>query len=88
MNTVFKKTFLKEIEKITDSKIKESIVNVIGNVENSNSIIDIRQLKKLSGFSKYYRIRLGNFRIGIYIENNTVYFARFGHRKDIYKQFP
>jgi mRNA interferase RelE/StbE len=36
----------------------------------------------------YYRIRLGDYRVGLKIENNTVCFVRFLHRKDIYRYFP
>ncbi len=48
----------------------------------------------MSGHSDKYRIRLGNYRIGITIENNEsddfdiLWFERLLHRKDIYKYFP
>ncbi|MDB5226116.1 MAG: hypothetical protein JWN78_309, partial [Bacteroidota bacterium] len=32
-------------------------------------------------------IRIGDYRIGIKVENEVVYFAAFEHRKDIYKSF-
>ena len=35
-----------------------------------------------------YRIRLGDYRIGIEIQKDTIIFTRFLHRKDIYKFFP
>lgn len=35
-----------------------------------------------------YRIRIGDYRIGIFVEGKTVEFARVVHRKDIYQQFP
>ncbi|MCB0846226.1 MAG: type II toxin-antitoxin system RelE/ParE family toxin [Bacteroidetes bacterium] len=55
----------------------------------------MQKLKKLQGFENYYRIKLGDYRIGIEIEKspeNTgeeiVTFIRFIHRKDIYRYFP
>jgi mRNA interferase RelE/StbE len=40
----------------------------------------------------YYRIRTGNFRIGVKIvsveSENVVIFVRALHRKDIYRKFP
>ncbi|MCF8308850.1 MAG: type II toxin-antitoxin system RelE/ParE family toxin [Bacteroidales bacterium] len=45
-------------------------------------------LKKLKGYKDYYRIRLSDYRIGIQIKDDTVFFVVFGHRKDIYKKFP
>jgi mRNA interferase RelE/StbE len=49
---------------------------------------DLLEVKKLRGFSDYYRIRIKDYRIGLKLENGTLYFADFAHRKDIYKQFP
>ncbi len=52
------------------------------------SMRDIRNLKKLKGYKNLFRIKIGDFRIGIFIENDTVEFARVVHHKDIYKLFP
>ena len=49
---------------------------------------DIPNLKKLKGFEDAYRIRISDYRIGLFIIDNTTVFARFLHRKDIYKFFP
>jgi mRNA interferase RelE/StbE len=42
----------------------------------------------LVGFSNAYRIRLGDFRVGLFLDNDVVTLARILHRKDIYKLFP
>jgi mRNA interferase RelE/StbE len=54
---------------------------------------EINGLKKIQGYETYYRIRLGDYRLGIEIieegaKEDGVYFIRFLHRKDIYKYFP
>ena len=43
---------------------------------------------KLSGYTDYYRIRIGEYRIGLKYSNKTITLVRFLHRKDIYKFFP
>ncbi|WP_202807006.1 type II toxin-antitoxin system RelE family toxin [Planktothrix agardhii] len=48
----------------------------------------MNHLKKLQGYDTFYRIRLGNYRIGIELNEDTIIFTRFLHRKDIYKFFP
>ncbi|MGI8952418.1 MAG: type II toxin-antitoxin system RelE family toxin [Chitinophagaceae bacterium] len=68
--------------------MKSSIEDVIAEVEQANTINFIGNLKKLKGYKEYYRIRVGNYRIGLQIQNDVVTFAAFLHRKDIYKKFP
>jgi mRNA-degrading endonuclease RelE of RelBE toxin-antitoxin system len=42
----------------------------------------------LTGFKTAYRLRLGNYRIGFFFENETAELVRVLNRKDIYKYFP
>jgi mRNA interferase RelE/StbE len=88
MKTDFKKSFLKDLQKLTNQKLKSNILQTILQVEEAGSIAEIRSLKKLAGFEAYYRIRVNDYRIGLKIENDTVFFVVFEHRKDIYKTFP
>ena len=88
MKTQFKSSFLKAIKKIDDNQLKTVIENTILNVESADNIKQIINLKKLKGHNKFYRIRIGNYRIGIKIEEETVFFVDFDHRKNIYRIFP
>jgi mRNA interferase RelE/StbE len=88
MEIIFLDKFEKDIDKIKSKSVKSSIIKIIEHVEKANSISEIKNLKKLKGFSSAYRIRMGDFRIGVFIEENKVEFARIIHRKDIYKMFP
>ncbi len=88
MKTEFKASFLKSVKKIRSTALKEDIVTVIIQVEEANDISSISFIKKLKGFKDYYRIRLGDYRIGLKISNDLVYFVEIAHRKDIYKLFP
>jgi len=36
----------------------------------------------------YYRIRVGDYRIGVKLEKDIIYFVVVEHRKDVYKTFP
>jgi mRNA interferase RelE/StbE len=58
------------------------------NVKEANNLKEIGNLEKLKGFNNEYRIKIGDYRIGLIIENKKVTFIRFLHRKDIYKYFP
>ncbi len=88
MEVDFTRNFLNILENIKNEdllqKIKESIENVI----KAKSIAEISNLKKLFGHKVYYRIKIGDYRIGIEKIENQMRFLTFLHRKDIYKKFP
>ena len=88
MEIKYTKIFLKEIGKIKDPKLANAIKAAIENVKSSTSLYDINDLKKLKGYSKSYRIKIKDYRLGIFIDGNIVEFARFMPRKDIYRYFP
>lgn len=72
-----------------DRTILPRVERLINDAENADSIQKIRNLKKLSGFKTYYRVRVGDYRIGIEkIDEVTIRFITLAHRKEIYKIFP
>ena len=88
MKTGFKASFLKAIKKIEDNQLKSDIANAIRNVESAENLKQIHQLKKLKGYKQYYRIKIGNYRIGIKLEAETIFFVDIDHRRNIYRIFP
>lgn len=88
MKLVFLKKFSKDLDKISSTKDKQSILETIELVRSAKSSKEITGIKKLKGFDDAYRLRSGNYRVGIFMENDSIIFARVAHRKDIYKIFP
>ena len=89
MKISFDKAFYKSLSKLKNPVVSNKIEEVIEIVQRSQSIKEIPQIKKLRGFSHYYRIRLGDYRLGIEQEDSqSVRFRVIAHRKDIYKYFP
>ncbi|WP_201279130.1 type II toxin-antitoxin system RelE/ParE family toxin [Leptolyngbya iicbica] len=43
---------------------------------------------KLKGYQAFYRIRIGNYRIGLKVTDQEVIFVRLLHRREIYRFFP
>jgi mRNA interferase RelE/StbE len=88
MDVLYTKQFSKDIARIKDKRLKDKILSTIQEVKESKIFLEINQLKKIKKHKNTYRIKIGNYRIGIYISGNVVEFARFVHRKDIYRYFP
>ena len=81
-------SFNKDISKLKDKKLLLAIKSALQLIESSSSLTEIPHLKKLTGTSNYFRLRISDYRMGIFVENNTVTIVRFLHRKEIYRYFP
>lgn len=88
MNVVTAAKFDKDLDKINDEDVRERIAEVIEEVILAQKPSDIKNIKKMKGTKNAFRIRVGDYRIGILIEKETVKFARVALRKDIYDIFP
>jgi mRNA interferase RelE/StbE len=88
MNVLFEKSFGRDLKKVKDKQLLRQIQEVISQVETVSSLSDVSGLKKLQGYDTYYRIRVGDYRIGIDFTEGQVVFVCFLHRKDIYRYFP
>lgn len=88
MKTLFERSFLKDLKKKTDKTLKKRVELVIKDVKEAENKSAIKKLDKLEGHASAYKIRIGDYRIGIFVEDETVIFSRLLHRKEIYKRFP
>jgi mRNA interferase RelE/StbE len=84
----FKASFARDLRKIKDFSIKKQVSQAIELVEKAHNLHEITNIKKITGVDTYFRIRIGDYRIGAIIEGETVIFVRVLHRKDIYRYFP
>ena len=88
MNVLFSEKFSKDIGKILEEDLLERIALVIEDLENAPKLSLVANVRKMSGYSGYFRIRIGDYRLGIYVDKNDVHIHRFAHRKRIYDIFP
>jgi mRNA interferase RelE/StbE len=80
----FKSSALKELERLPRQIIPRVIAVIKGLVENPYP----SGVKKLAGFERTYRVRVGDYRImyEIYEDRLIIEIIRVKHRKDIYKR--
>jgi mRNA interferase RelE/StbE len=88
MNFEFEKAFARDFRKVKSRELASSISEVIKQVSEASKPDEITNLKKLTGYKSAFRIRIGDYRIGVIIEKHTVIFVAFAHRSEIYKRFP
>ncbi len=83
------KSFLKTTKKLKNQSLNKKVIKLIDELENCSSIKDINNCKKLTGYKSYYRIRIGDYRVGFEeISDKEITLIITSHRKDIYNKFP
>lgn len=91
MRVYFKTSFLKDFKKLpSDTKREVRFICVAIFPKLHSGIHDLKSydVKSIKGFKDYFRIRLGDYRVGFKMKDKSVEFMRVKHRKDIYKNFP
>ena len=90
MEVSFKPSFIKDFEKLprdVRAEVRSMCLELFPKIYTLAEMHPYR-VKPLHEFKQYYRIKLGNYRIGFKKENHSVIFMRVLDRKDIYKHFP
>lgn len=88
MNVEFRKSFEKDLDNLRDTSLLQKLKSVIEEVENAVSLAEVNNVKKLKAEGDYYRIRVGDYRIGIAVSEDVVIFVRVLHRREVYRYFP
>ena len=88
MNIEFLSSFERDLHNVREPGILIRVKNVIELAEKAKTPYDIEHLKKLRGKSEYFRIKVGDYRIGLILHGDVLLFVRFLHSKDIYRYFP
>jgi mRNA interferase RelE/StbE len=88
MKVEYLKQFSKDLLKINDQSLKDSLFEVITNLKNAENLSDLSNVKKMKGHSEAYRIRIEKYRLGFFFDEEVIELARFAKREDIYKLFP
>jgi len=88
MQVDFTKRFSRQLDRERNEALRDKLRRVVSTVMDAAAVQDIPGLKKLKGHPSAYRIRLGDYRVGLFIEDGRALFAAFEHRKEIYNSFP
>ena len=89
MDILYGKRFSKDLDLIrNEPKIRKRLLELIKKIKETNTLTDLKDVKKIEGYSDYFRIKLGDYRLGIKLGQNRIELIRFLHRKEIYRRFP
>lgn len=87
MEVIVTKNFIKQL-KNCPAYIQESTKAVLESLQSVKDLKEIPDVKKLEGYKIFYRIRIGDYRIGIKLIKPEIIILTILHRSSIYKKFP
>jgi mRNA interferase RelE/StbE len=88
LNSAYRASFKRDLKRIRDDGVLAAVRQAILDVEAAASWRDVDGIKKIKGAADAFRIRVGDYRIGLIIEGDLAEFVRVLPRRDIYRRFP
>jgi mRNA interferase RelE/StbE len=85
----YTKRFLKELSELP-KEIRIQAEGIVFERLLTTNPFSLGNLEHMTGYPDKYKIRIGNYRIGITVDkqNRSIICQRVAHRKDIYRIFP
>jgi mRNA interferase RelE/StbE len=85
----YTKRFLKELASLPKD-VQQQVEMVVFQELNSTNPFELGYLEKMTGYPDKYKVRLGDYRIGVTMDKQTqtIICQRVAHRRDIYRVFP
>lgn len=79
--------FRKQLTKLPKND-QIAVMDALDTLDEAETFADIPNLKALQGYKNYFRIRVGNWRIGLFWDGELFQIQDVGKRGDFYKRFP
>lgn len=88
MELEYRTSFIRDLRRVRNADIRGRVERTIEDLEAASTIAEIPGAARIKAEGHYYRIRLGNYRLGVALEHDVAILVRFLHRRDIYRFFP
>ena len=74
MKIKYESKFAKDLRSIRDTKLLAKIKEMIDECKVAENLTELKNIKKLQGYETFYRIRIGDYRVGIEVLNDELIF--------------
>ena len=89
MRLEYRSSFSRDLRRVRDAEVRYRVLAIIEELEAVPSIAEIPSATRIkSDRGRYYRIRIGDYRLGVVLQDDMLVLVRFLHRRDIYRFFP
>jgi mRNA-degrading endonuclease RelE of RelBE toxin-antitoxin system len=85
----YRQAFLKDMKQLKSSSSYQRIYELaFTTLPEINTLEEIPDIKPMRGYTGRYRIRIGDYRIGIEVNGDVIEVMRVLHRREFYRYFP
>ena len=89
MEVQYRQSFLRDLKKLKGQSVYDRVYELVfATLPEIDTLRDVTNVKAMRGYSNYYRIRVGSYRVGIEVQGNNVEVMRVLHRREFYRYFP
>jgi mRNA-degrading endonuclease RelE of RelBE toxin-antitoxin system len=88
MEVVIMNSYLRSIKKTRNVDLLSELKATVDIIVEAKNLTEISDVKKMSGADGFYRTKIVQFGLGIFVDNSAVQLIVFANCKDIYKKFP
>lgn len=85
----YRKSFLRDLKRLKGqpvyTRVFELTFTTLPSVTNLREVAGVKAMK---GFPNRYRIRLGNYQVGLAVVDDHLEVMRVLHRREFYRYFP
>lgn len=72
MKILYAKALVKDLQSVSGNPgIKKRLLELIEKLKTIDALDELTNLKKIEGFDNYYRLRIGDYRLGLKLSGNT-----------------
>ena len=87
MEIEYRASFARDLRRVRNA-VRRRVLWLIEELEQASTLTEVSSVRRIAGDGRYYRARIGDYRLGIAVEGESVILVRFLHRSDIYRFFP
>lgn len=88
MEVRFDARFSRDIRRMRSPQDIRRLRRKIEELEAAPDLSSVSNVVRMEGWENRYRIRIGDYRLGIELDGEAAILQRFGHRREFYRGFP
>jgi mRNA interferase RelE/StbE len=85
----YRESFLRDLKKLRGQPVYDKVFELVFTaLPEADRLRDVTGVKAMRGYPNRYRIRIGDYRVGIEVHGDNVEVMRVLHRREFYHYFP